>query len=250
MLDSGFGVGLLLVEGTHRPGIHQPVITPETWQAYQVARQQRRTARSAERSQYLLSGLVRCACGSTMTAGQFGHARTPKLRCKAAHEQGRHTGGYITTSTVEAEVLAWLKTEAAADLDAAAERAAAQANTRRRARTDADLLTRRILELDHQLEEATRQMIRGIIPEPTYLTIRDELTTDRERLTHAQRAATVDAGASDLMPLVHDLLARWDTEPVEIRRAMLKRLIRVITITPGRPRGTVQITPAWETKAN
>ncbi|UFU05482.1 recombinase family protein [Ruania halotolerans] len=101
MLDSGFGAGLIMVRGEQLPGAHEPVISAGEWEAYQVARRERRVVRTSERSQYLLSGMVRCQCGSTMNGGQFGWARAPKWRCKQAHEQGRHSGGYASMRIVE-----------------------------------------------------------------------------------------------------------------------------------------------------
>ncbi|WP_434080386.1 recombinase family protein [Sanguibacter sp. Z1732] len=109
VLDSGFGAGLITVAGERHPGVHEPVIDRGLWEAYQVSRAGRRVRRSSERSQYLLSGMVRCACGAGMTGGQFGAGRVAKFRCKAAADQGRHGGGYATMHLVEDEVLAWLR---------------------------------------------------------------------------------------------------------------------------------------------
>lgn len=244
VLDSGFAAGLITVAGERIEGAHEPLISGELWEAYQVARGARRVTRSSERSQYLLSGMVRCSCGSPMTGGQFSSGRVPKFRCKAGKEQGRHDGGYVTMSLVEAEVLAWLEELAAEVSDAAAQEVISAARTRRHA-VDERALEREEAAVHEQIMRATRGHVEGLIPDAAYRQVIAELQ-DRASMLEARRLAARVAGREAAAPTVAaDLLADWDVLAVEVRRASLRRLIDRIIVTPGRPRSTIRIVPTW-----
>lgn len=60
-LDSGFAAGYVKAYGGLQPGAHEPVITPEVWQAYQRKRRHRRRmpARTIAAA-HPYAGLVRC----------------------------------------------------------------------------------------------------------------------------------------------------------------------------------------------
>lgn len=247
MLDSGFAAGLIPFRGDLHPGAHTPVITGEQWQAFQAARAARRTSTNTERSQYLLSGLVRCACGSSMTAGQYGARREPKYRCKAAKESGRHPGGYVMAHYVEGEVLAWV-TRLARDVDAATDAASLAMVRAERRRDDAGLLEAEVVALDEQLLTATRHLVSGVVDERAYELLRADSESRRADLqgrveqarTDATRAAIPDPGR-----VAASLLATWDLRSVPLRRAALASLIDRVVVTPGRPRAQVEVVPVW-----
>ncbi|WP_159622717.1 recombinase family protein [Ruania rhizosphaerae] len=245
VLDSGFGAGLINVRGEQRPGAHEAVISMGEWDAYQVARRERRVERTTERSQYLLSGMVRCQCGSSMNGGQFGGAREPKYRCKQAHAQDRHPGGYASMRVVEGAVLAWLR-DLAADVEAAGEASSLQQRSARRQESLATRLTREVERVNAQLLRATRGHIAGTIPESMYAQIRDELTQQLEGLQARQQAAAVASRRAPAPELARDLLADWEVLSVELRRGALRQLIDRVVVTPARPRSTVRVVPVWE----
>lgn len=246
-LDSGFGAGLIPFRGELHPGAHVPVIDQGQWESFNAARASRRTSSNTERSQYLLSGLVRCACGSSMTAGQYGHAREPKYRCRAAKESGRHAGGYVMARYVEAEVVAWL-TKLAEDLDAATDAAALAMVRVERRRDDATMLEAEVTALDKQLLAATRHLVAGVIDERAYELLRVDSEARRADLQgrvdrarrDAARAAVPDPGR-----VAANLLATWDLLSVPLRRAALSSLIDRVEVTPGRPRAKVDVYPVW-----
>jgi len=244
VLDSGFPAGLVPFRGQLHPGAHQALIDEGTWAAYQAARRQRSVQRGSERSQYVLSGLVRCACGSAMTAGQFGSGRVAKYRCKAAAEKGTHAGGYVTASFVEAAVLAWLQ-DLAGDAAADAQRLA-DARARRVAR-DGDKARRDVRGLQEQLVRLTRQLAAGVVPEDAYTAARAGIEADlgdaRARIEAADDERALAAQAA---PLAAGLARDWEILPVDQRRDALRRLLSRVEVTPGRPRATFRIVPAWE----
>lgn len=244
VLDSGFAAGLITA-GDHRsPGAHEPLIDTELWEAYQVSRASRRVRRSSERSVYLLSGLMRCYCGAAMSGGQFGAGGVAKFRCGPGKEQGRHDGGYVTMHLVEAAVLDWLRDVAAELTDAAAQEALTKARTRRHAH-DARALEREEAAVHEQLVRATRGHVEGVIPEPAYRQVVTELEERAAMLEARRLAAKVASREASAPTLAADLLADWDVLAVEIRRTGLRRLIHHIVVTPGRPRSTIDIVPAW-----
>jgi DNA invertase Pin-like site-specific DNA recombinase len=241
-LDAGFGAGFITVHGQQIPGSHEPVISPDLWARFLTARAGRRTSRGTERSQYLLSGLVRCGCGSPMGGGQFGTNRTAKFRCVAAASERRHTGGYVTMRLVEEKVLDWLRT-VASDVNEGADAELARQGRVERRKRDVRLLAREILALDRQLTSLTVDKARGIVPESAYVAARDEITTQRDSLSLQLAQAeteTVDPGT-----VAADLLAGWVELPVEQRRAALRGLIRHVVVTAGRPRATLRVVPVW-----
>ena len=248
MLDSGFAAGILTFNGEQYPGAHQALIDADTWAAFHAARDGRRVTVNTERSQYLLSGMVRCACGSTMGAGQYGARREPKYRCKAAREQGRHPGGYVMAHYVEGAVMAWLQ-DIAADVDNAIDLATAAASKAIRRRDDAGQLEHDIEVLDAQLVKLTVDFASGVVPEAAYGPARDVITGKRDtaaaRLAELRRLAA--APRSDRpQAAAAGLLRDWDLLPVPQRREALRRLIARVVVTPGRPRASIEIVPAWD----
>lgn len=110
VLDSGFGAGKLLVDGEHRPGVHDPVITEGEWVQYQARRKVRARRPRTERSQYLLSGMLRCGtCGRPMQyAARPSREAGPQIRCREAVEGRSHGQGITLAAHAEAAVEEWL----------------------------------------------------------------------------------------------------------------------------------------------
>jgi len=254
VLDSGFAAGLIATRAGPQRGVHEPVIDDAVWTAYRAARAARRTRRRAERSQYLLSGLVRCwhplenglPCRSPMGGGQFGHRHEPKYRCLAMAARRLHSGGYVTMHLVEAEVLDWLR-GVADELNQAADAAAAEQARAARRRHDAAQLTREVVELDKALVrlEVNRAAAPDAMPTAVYEAARDELLERRNAVE--QRRLTAEAESREGRPVrtAARLLAEWGELPVDERRGMLRELIARIQVTPGRPRSAVEIVPVW-----
>lgn len=245
VLDSGFGAGYVTVRGQLARGAQEPVITPEMWARYQAARVGRRTTRNSERSQYLLSGLVRCSCGSPMGAGQFGHAHQPKFRCIAAHAERRHSGGYVMMRLVEDEVVEWLRV-LAGDIGAGANAAHQQIAAAQRRGRDAQALAREITAVDKELARLADGWMREIIPESAYLTVRAETEARRAVLLAQMEVAVADAiTGPDPQQQAIELLADWDELSVTLRRGALRGLIGQVHVTPGRPKAAIRVIPSW-----
>lgn len=245
VLDSGFAAGLINSKGNKLPGTQPPLINDDLWTRYLAARPVRRQARNTERSQYLLSGLMRCECGSPMSGGIFTQRNRPYFRCIAAVRERRHPGGFVLMHVVEDDVMRWLEDLAAdVDLGATAKRLEI-ARAQRRSR-DAQAIAREILAVDKELARLTDGWMRQIIPESAYVTVKDETEHRRRELVEQLSVAEAEAlhGADPTQQAV-DLLARWDELSVALRRGALKNMIGSIVVTSGMPRAQVQIVPLW-----
>ncbi|MGQ7788154.1 recombinase family protein [Nesterenkonia sp. K-15-9-6] len=242
VLDSGFGAGYFTHRGELIKGAHEPVITEDEWAEYQARRATRRVRRRSERSQYLLSGLIRCACGSTMNAGLFGHAKTPKYRCKAAGDKRAHTGGYVTATVVEGAVLTWLQQVAE---DITAEAGKVEPPKPKRTGGEVAKLRRRLVKLQSRLDALTVRYLDEEVTRGTYERIRQQTEDEMGRVEAAVRAATVEE-VRPARSLVPDLLRDWDQLSVEVRRDMLTRLIHPVVVRPARPRSEVAVAGLWQ----
>lgn len=251
VMDSGFASGRFLVDGQLHDGIHEPLIDETLWQAYQDSRRLRaaRPART-ERSQYLLSGLIRCArCEGSMVAGQYGTRREPKYRCKNGKEQGREvcTGGYVMASYVEAEVLTWLR-DLAGEVEQHRDAALAASARLATVRSEADRLARAIARVDTELRQIVLSNAQAPVPATVYADTVAELVARREHLVAAHTDADIAArrAPEDPVGIARGLLDTWDMRPVEHRREVLRDLIAPVRVVTGRPRAQVDVRGTWE----
>lgn len=247
VMDSGFAAGIVTYGDQQFAGAHEPLISQEAWGEFCAARDLRRRSTNYERSEYLLSGLVRCFCGSSMTAGQYGARREPKYRCKAAKEQGRHAGGYVMADFLEAAVLDWLR-EIASELDDAIDLTTVAAVKASRRRDDVGRLQAALAAADDKLVKLTGHLVSGLVPEDAYQSARDVILAERASteaaLVEAERLAAAPK-ADKPRQLAADLLRDWELLPVAQRRESLRRLVERIVVTPGRPRALVEVVPVW-----
>lgn len=261
-LRTGFGAGLIYVEnrppsGQPRtrpaewlPGSHEPVIDHPTWTAFLGVTDARITvAPRSVSSPYLLSGMVRCACGGAMHGGRFSRGRNAMYRC----ERGRSTSGaacpgaYVSCDLVHEEARRWLA-GLAADVEAHAKDAADAAQRQDGAAADMARVGRETARLEAALVRLAQQHAEDPESDPTVFRLaradyQDRITATRRR--HAELAAR--AARADLPPGVaaQPLLDEWDTLGVVARREQLRSLIDhvTVTVTDGTPR--VVVTPAW-----
>lgn len=250
VMDSGFAAGFVPFHGELHEGVHEPVIDRDLWQRYLDARAERRVRPPrTERSQYVYSGLVRHSCGSSMVAGQYGAGRVPKYRCKKGAESSgtQCPGGYVMSSTIEAEVLDWLR-EVADEVDAAAAAVLAQETRRTVATSERERLQREIDRIDRSMVKLTVQLNEDVISERAYRGTRVEYEEKRAGLEKALEALGREERRSrgDAPAVARKLLETWAIQPVGQRRETLRQLIARIEVRSGRPRSTVRIVPTWD----
>lgn len=250
VLDSGFAAGQFLHRGELHDGVHEPLIDRALWQAYVDARARRRAGPARrERSQYLLSGLVRCArCQRPMVAGQFGDSGGPKYRCKTGKEQGPQgcSGGYVMARYVEGVVRQWLEHHAR-DVEAAQAASLAARARRTSTRTEAQRLAREMKRLEDALVRLAVQHAETPLPQAVYQRSHRELTEQLEVLGESLEAAQREERAAVTNPrkVARELLASWDTTPVHVRRTVLGDLMARVDVMTGRPRASFVVWSTW-----
>lgn len=259
-MDTGFAAGFFSHKGVLHRGVHEPLIDQELWQAYLDARARRRAVPSrTERSQYLLSGLVRCArCGGPMNVLKAPHkpGQAPRMVCKRRNEYGaRACGGTsVTMSFVEDAVQAWVGEQAAA-VDGSA--GAVDLLEVRRTTVAADLarVTREAARVEESLTRLSVQNATDPLPEVVYERARRELQEQWVRLSgrvdELQREAR--AASTDVAEVAAGLMSEWDELIVPLRRELLRRLVSVVLVRGGldggaRRRPWVRVVPVWEAR--
>lgn len=240
VMDSGFAAGLLNSGGELIPGAHEPIISDALWDQYRESRTRRRVYRRVERSEYLLSGLVRCHCGSSMTAGQYGAQRLPKYRCKAAHNKRTHTGGYVMAAFLESEVVAFLTEWEQAVIAETAQKL--KTKPKRRQENPALAIDRQIAIVAGKMDALAERLIDPGIPHETYVRLRGKFEGERKALEDARLTAVVHESNAPTA-ILPALLAHWDDMLIPEKRELLRALIDHVEVTPGRPRATVVIQP-------
>jgi len=251
VMDTGFGSGHFIVHGELHRGIHEPVIDDDLWQAYQDSRARRRTAPPRrERSQYLLSGLVRCGrCKRSMTAGVV-TSSGPQYRCKSSNQSGplSCTGGYVNAVYLEDAVFAWLQ-DLAEDVDRSRDAELQAKAHRTTVQHDAARLARQIQRSEEALSRLAIQHAETPLPPAVYRRAYAELNDQLIQMREAHDAAGRDHRRAVVDPaeVARGLLADWETTPVARRRQVLETLLKHVLVLSGRPpRREITIVPAWE----
>lgn len=245
VMDNPFASGRFNSKGEVIQGIHQPLISEEVWEEYQVRRKSRRVQRNGEKSTYLLTGLLFCElCGHGMYAGLFGHDRKLKYRCSGAANWKLHPGGYVMESTLEQTLLPWLA-NLATEIN---EAKPAKEVTTPKQEDPTPRLRRALMKVDSRLDALTTRLLDGTVPQDVYARMRDQLIEEKGVLQGSLMAARVDERAEPVR-LDPDLMVHWPAMPVHVKREILLRLVRKVIVKPGRPRSLVRIVARWEEDA-
>lgn len=262
VLDAGFGAGLIPWHGEKYPGVHEPVIDKDTWQAYLDARAKRRQMpRRVERSQYLLSGMVRCArCEGAMVANNpYDGIRKPSFRCAKAKERGPEicAGGYVAMYIVEDAVKTWLEQISQEVTDAKAATTAAVA-AKVSAEGDVRRLRRELKTVSDATDELLQLRAEKLVPHDRFLSTMQTYADREKTLKEQLEMRARDARERDFDPqaVATQLLDVWEEMPVEYKRTMLRTLIKSVHVLTGDRSGVrgiaggasnakVSVIPSW-----
>jgi hypothetical protein len=234
---------LIIVHGQNQAGAHEPVITQDEWVAYLRARELRKPVRSYERQEYLLTGMVRCFCGSPAVIHTSGEGSPARFVCRRRSPE--HHGVHVAVTVVEKQVLRWLPrvSQESALACAATVKSLEKANRRTE---DARALAKQISALDAQPTDLSPGSVTGFDPDATGLAARSQTSPHRSALMEELWQAQRDAQRMNPMGIARALLEDWDELSIQLRRDPLQQLIDHVSLTPGRPRSIVTIVPTWE----
>jgi site-specific DNA recombinase len=224
VMDNGFAAGLILFKGEFYDGIHQPLISQARWAAYRAARERRKgpSRRGDTAATALLTGMVRCRCGSVVAVWKAHPQRSaggPQFGC--AQPSTLH-GPTVTVSesVVNAAVMNWLRA-LSEDLPTAilAEQQARIWAQQRGA--DARALVLRISALDP-----------------------DDSRLERDTLLTQMHQAREEATWHNPHERARALLEDWDQLDDAMRRDALRPLVGHIEVNSSPHR--LSIVPAWQ----
>lgn len=264
-LDNGFAAGLFRYRQQLHQGKHEPLITAEEWQAYLDARQARRQLHPrTERSQYLLSGLVRCArCGKAMAASKqdpgMKLAKNGKryrngqvryiYRCERGVNSGTCRGGSIKIQAVEDHVMAYVRDLASA-VDLEVKDHVVVDVRRQLLEVEEERLARELGKVTDQLVRLALRDAERPMPPEAYAAARDKIEDRATELRDAMEAAgrTHRRAPRDRSAQAAELLDQWDELPVAGRREILRGLLDCVLVRTG-PEPYVRVVDWTEARA-
>lgn len=231
-LESGFAAGVVVdrrgEQVTYRKGVHEALVTPETWEACQRRMKQRSDPRTKS-APFRLAGLLFCGtCGTRMVAQWRNNKKTQKryrfFRCGRVQSTTRMVcpaPALVDESRAEKTVLAWLQENAEGETAKDTEMSRAMAVDR--AEVDIAKIDKEIARLDksmvrlYDMHEAKR------ISEHVYQLKEADILEQRDRLEASKNTASlaVRVNAMPSMTVFGAVLAGWERlSPAVVNEAM------------------------------
>ncbi len=236
-------------------GIHDPIVAEPLWQAYKDRRTSQQRSGRSNAAAHSVTGLIFCdLCGWRMVSGTTTYKRkngaqgvSVFFRCSAKIRGAQCPGGTVLLSTVEREVLTFLKSRVTAEGDALAAAAAHEAAAAPVAKpVEVDHhgeLAERNAELERLITLYTKGMIKLESYEQRYQELTHAVADLEARIEREKDSPAVTAAPEPLV--FRGILAEWQDLEAWAKRHALSMVIHRIAVRPG-PRGTkgkVQIIP-------
>jgi site-specific DNA recombinase len=260
-MDSGFAAGLM--RSRSKPGkagqrsdfdvwtegAHEPLITRETWKAFQVRRARSKAVPTRLRTaSYSLSGLVKCECGARMVAAKANAVTTWRCSAQQDYKGCPVNGTSARVERLEAFVWQWVQ-DNAKGVDAAADEAA-RLERATRATGDVERIAAEVRALEARRERLVDLFMDGGVDRATYDRKRDEVTAELQRAEGALREARAVAQTSGagVRELFRGIVRTWEDANQHDRRELLSAVVAEVVVNKGshwRPDKYV-IRPKWE----
>ncbi|WP_146615814.1 recombinase family protein [Nonomuraea aridisoli] len=244
LMDLGFAAGLLRIHDPEcrchrasrcqrrvfRPGAHEPVISDELWKRFLKLRNAKVTRPSHSMHQFTgFIGCWHCGGGMHLIRQQKGFI----CGSRARHDDEICGSRFASMQAVEDALLqvlaAW-----APEIETAAETCEVAPQP---VRLDSNLewLRKELARVTTDLDRQTMQFARGLLPEDSYIRVRDELLAERDRLQDAlepgeEADEEPKMAARDAVPVMRGLVEEWRTLGVLDRRALLMQIVAKLEI--------------------
>ncbi|AQZ62800.1 hypothetical protein BKM31_16225 [[Actinomadura] parvosata subsp. kistnae] len=200
VMDRGFAAGLLQIHDPEcrcvkasrcqrrvfRPGAHAPLIGDELWKRFVALRDAKVTRPSHSVHQF--TGFIGCwHCGG----GMHLHRHQKGFICgsRARGDEVVCESRFAPLKAVE-DALLQLLAEWAPEIEAAAE-SFAVAPEPSRPESNLEWLQKELARVNGDLDRQTMQFAKGLLPEDSYVRVRDELLAERDRLSEALKPEQV-----------------------------------------------------------
>jgi site-specific DNA recombinase len=245
--DAGFAAGLITHNGRWYPGAHEPLITQETWDAYQRRREaQRRVPTKARSPKWSLARIAVCGqCGGPMYCTSNHRGEQYALYCGTQRTSGVCTGTYGTRQPVGAAVALWLG-QYAEQLEQATRAALAQQPAQPADPHKAE--KRRLTRLRDSAEVRLSRLLDGYTAGAPGLNlaeytrrcalIEQETATARARLADLDR----EPDRAPTAATVAGFAEAWSTLGVDARRDVVAALLTAVKVHPDK---SVVLVPRW-----
>ncbi len=262
LMDQGFAAGLIRIHDPEcncqkasrcqrrifRPGAHKALISAELWERYLKLRRGKVTRPS--RSMHQFAGYITCwHCGGGMHFNR--HNASFICGSRARHDEAVCGSRHVSMQAVE-DALLGLLAGWAPEIEATADITVVDPEP---ARPDKNMewLSKELARVNADLDRQTMQMSRGLLPEDSYLRVRDELLAERDGLKRAlepepeEVATEQKMAARDAAPVMLGLVDEWRTLDVLDRRAVLMQVISKLEIDkPPHAQAWLVVHPTFE----
>jgi site-specific DNA recombinase len=260
-MDSGFAAGLMRSRSkpgkagqrsgfdTWTQGAHEPLISEETWEAYQVRRAQSQALPTRLRTAaYSLSGLVRCECGARMVAAKASNVTTWRCSAQQDYKGCPVRGTSARVERLEAFVWQWIQDNAQGTSRAGDEaRRLAQAE---RAADEVERIAAEVRSAAARRDRLVDLYMDGGVDRATYDAKRRQATDELEQAEAALREAKALARTSGATSreLFRTVAEEWADANQHDRRELLSTVVAHVIVNKGShwlPNKYV-IVPKWE----
>lgn len=261
-LDSGFAAGLLRVGATEEepewlPGEHDPLITPEEWEAYKTKRGSAIKTGEPRRPKHMTSGLMVCdACGGSAKAGVMtdrakkAQGPVPIFHCAQPKEECAYNNT-VRRRIVEVAVWEWIEAQAEGVEEAGAQLVRmAEASSKLQANPREELFYKRA-KLAEQRRGYMRMKAAGEMDDEDFAQLKGEADTAIAVVERQLLALPEEGVERPPAEMFSDMLDVLRALRVDQQREVLRTVIRQIRIRPGRlpVEEKLKIVAAWELPA-
>ncbi len=246
-MDGGFAAGWLRSRSkpngkaalrgdfdTWTKGAHEPLISEETWRAYEERRRTSKATPARSRvAAHSLSGLVRCECGARMVAATASNTATWRCAAQQDYKGCPVKGTSARMERLEAFVWGWVQVSAGGEGVAEAEER--RLNALRRAEGETERISSELLRLNSRRDRLVELYMDNGIDRVTFDRKRAEIDAaiTRTEAAHAEALAEARANGGEARQVFQGIAALWENADQHERRELLSRVVGSVVVKKG-----------------
>ncbi|WP_020142200.1 recombinase family protein [Terracoccus sp. 273MFTsu3.1] len=259
-LESGFAAGLVVdrrgEDVEYRPGKHEALVSPETWEAC-LQRAKKKSDPRTKSAPFRLAGLLFCGtCGTRMVAQWRTNKRTQKkyrfFRCGRVQKTSRMVcpaPALVDETRAEKTMLEWLRENAEGESAKNTEMSRAMAVDR--AEVDLTKIDKEISRLDRSMLRLYNEYEAGRVAQHVYKLKETEILEQRERLEAAKDSANiaVKVNAIPSLTVFGAVLAGWERLSPAVMNEALQAVVGEVLVYKADQRwarSRLRVVGQWE----